>query len=254
MAVPPGSVDEAVAGIRALGFAGANVTMPHKEEVARSLDDLSEDARRVNAVNTIVLRPSGAEGHNTDVPGFERFLREDAGFEPEGRTALVFGAGGAARACALALARGGISRVVVAARDLGRARTLARTVEDLTPIDVTPWEGAAMVETDLVVNATPVGVDGEALPIPELAGTMVVVDLLYRPATTPLLARAKHAGVAAFGGFGLLLRQAALSFELWTGQAPPLDVMSAAAVTSVAEIASDAEVDPALGAPDRPTT
>jgi shikimate dehydrogenase len=254
MAVPPGSVADAIAGIRALGFAGANVTMPHKTEAARCLDELSDDARRLGAVNTIVLRPSGAEGHNTDVGGFERFLREDVGFEPAGRTALVFGTGGAARACALALTRGGIARLTVAARDLERGRDLERAVEDLGTVEVVPWDGAAGVEADLIVNATPVGSAGETLPAPEFEGSMVVVDLLYRPATTTLLARAKEAGVAAFGGLGLLLRQGALSFELWTGQAPPLDVMSAAAVTSVAEIPSGAELDPTPEALDRPTT
>jgi shikimate dehydrogenase len=253
MAVPRGSVAEAVAGIRALGFAGANVTMPHKAEAARCVDELSEDARRLDAVNTIVLRPSGAEGHNTDVSGFDRFLREDAGFEPSGRTALLFGAGGAARACALALTRAGIGRVIVAARDPERAQDLVRAVDNLGAADVVDWNGAHEVDADLLVNATPVGAGGEMLPIPELGGSMVVVDLLYRPASTPLLDRAKEAGVAAFGGLGLLLRQGALSFELWTGQAPPIEVMSAAAVTSVAEIPPDAEVDPAPEALDRPT-
>ena len=99
------------------------------------------------------------------------------------------------------------------------------------------------------MNATPVGADREGLPAPDLGDAKAVVDLLYRPATTPLLARARGAGVAAFGGLGLLLRQGALSFELWTGQVPPMDVMSAAAVASVAETPADV----ASEVQDRPT-
>ena len=249
LAVPPGALAEAVAGLRALGFAGANVTMPHKADAAAALQDLSEDAARLGAVNTIVIGPEGSSGHNTDVPGFEGFLRDDVGFDPRGRSALLFGAGGAARACALALTRSGISRLVVAARDLERARDLGRTIDDLGPIEVVPWDRAPGVRADLIVNATPVGADREGLPAPELRDATAVVDLLYRPATTPLLARARGAGVAAFGGLGLLLRQGALSFELWTGQVPPMDVMSAAAVASVAETPADV----ASEVQDRPT-
>jgi shikimate dehydrogenase len=114
--VEPANVPAAVAGLRALGFAGANVTMPHKEAVADAMDELSDDARRLRAVNTIELRGGLLVGHNTDAPGFARFLERDAGFDPAGRTALLFGAGGAARACALALARAGLTRIVVALR------------------------------------------------------------------------------------------------------------------------------------------
>ena len=249
LAVSPGALAEAVVGLRALGFAGANVTMPHKAEAAAALEDLSEDAERLGAVNTIVIGPEASSGHNTDVTGFEGFLRDDVGFDPRGRSALLFGAGGAARACALALTRSGISRLVVAARDPERARDLGRTIDDLGPIEVVPWDRAPGVRADLIVNATPVGADRERLPAPELGDATAVVDLLYRPATTPLLARARGAGVAAFGGLGLLLRQGALSFELWTGQVPPMDVMSAAAVASVAETPADV----ASEVQDRPT-
>ena len=100
----------ALTGLGAAGFAGANVTMPHKAAVADLIDDLSEDARRLHAVNTIVFDGQHLRGENTDAPGFERFLRMDAGCDPAGRTALIFGAGGVGRACALALARGGRPR------------------------------------------------------------------------------------------------------------------------------------------------
>lgn len=240
MPVPPGSVPSALEGLRALGFAGANVTMPHKTEAARVVGERTEDAELLDAVNTIVVGSSGLFGHNTDAPGFDRFLRRDAGFEPNGRSALLFGGGGAARACALALARGGLAELTVALRDPARDAGLRATL-DGSPISlsVVPFGGATGVHADLVVNATPIGAQGESLPVPPLGAGAVVVDLLYRPAGTPLQTLARSAGAAVFGGLGLLLHQAALSFELWTGQIPPLDVMSAAAIAALAEPPAD---------------
>jgi shikimate dehydrogenase len=232
--VPPGRVPEALAGLAALGFAGANVTMPHKSEVAAHVDELSEDAARLGAVNTVAVGPGGLAGHNTDAPGFDRFLRRDAGFEPEERAALLFGAGGAARACALALARGGLRRLTVAVRDSGRAAGIRSALEGFpTDLVVVGIDEAVADEPDLVVNATPMGAAGEDLPLPVLGPKTLVVDLLYRPEVTPLQEAARAAGATAFGGLGLLLHQAALSFELWTGRPAPLDVMSAAAIAEV---------------------
>jgi shikimate dehydrogenase len=237
--VPPGEVADALGGLPALGFVGANVTMPHKTEVAALIDNLSEDAARLQAVNTIAVEASGLAGHNTDAPGFDRFLRFDAGFDPRDRTALLFGAGGAARACALALARAGLATVVVAARSEGQVDALRAALDGFeTAVREVAFDGAGEVGMDLVVNATPVGAAGEELPLPPLGAGSTVVDLLYRPALTPLLARAKAAGAAAFGGLGLLVRQAALSFELWTDLAAPLPVMSAAALSELAKTSS----------------
>ena len=235
MPVAPGDLAPAVEGLRALGFAGANVTMPHKTEAAALVDVRSDDADRLGAVNTVVVGPEGLAGHNTDAPGFDRFLRRDAGFDPAGRTALVYGAGGAARACALALAGGGLARVQVALREPARVRVVERALDGLgTEVSVVAFDEAPSAETDLVINATPLGIRGEELPLPRLHPEVLVVDLLYRPATTPLLTTARAAGAPAFGGLGLLLHQAALSFELWTGSAPPLEVMSAAALAELA--------------------
>lgn len=234
--VPPAGLAAAVRGLTLLGFAGVNVTMPHKTEAAELVDELSEDARRLRAVNTIVFGREASEGHNTDAPGFDRFLRRDAGFDPAGRSALVYGAGGAARACGLALARGGLERLVVAAREPGRAADLRNTLDGLeTEAEVVPFDEALGLEVDLVVNATPLGARGELPPLPRLDADVVVVDLLYRPAVTPLQIVAREIGAPAFGGLGLLLHQAALSFELWTAQVPPLAAMSAAALAELAE-------------------
>lgn len=238
--VPPGRVAEAVAGLRALGFAGANVTMPYKTEVAQTVERLSEDAGLLDAVNTVVIAGDEIEGANTDAPGFDRVLRLDAGFDPSGRRALVFGAGGAARACALALGRAGLAELVVAIREPERGISLARLAREL-PIElrVIPLADAAGESVDLVVNATPLGRTGETLPHPELHDGVLVVDLLYRPTVTPLLQAARDAGAAAYGGLGLLLHQAALSFELWTGVEPPMPVMSAAALAELTDVPGD---------------
>jgi shikimate dehydrogenase len=233
--VAPGSVRAAMEGLPALGFVGANVTMPHKTEVAELVGELSEEARRLRAVNTIVCGPDGLVGHNTDAPGFDRFLRRDAGFDPAGRSALIYGAGGAARACALALANAGVDRLTVGLRDPARAGDLRATLEGLPlKLDVVEFPRASRTAQDLVVNATPLGRHGEEVPLPPLGAESLVVDLLYRPSLTPMIARAREAGAAAFGGLGLLLHQAALSFELWTGREPPMDVMSAAAIAELA--------------------
>jgi shikimate dehydrogenase len=233
--VPPGHLARALGGLTALGLVGANVTMPHKTEIADLIADRTEDAERLRAVNTLVVGPQGLSGHNTDAPGFDRFLRRDAGFDPEGRRALLFGAGGAARACALALARGGLASLTVALRDPARAEGLRGALEGLeVEVSVVAFEDAAGTPAELIVNATPLGALGEELPLPPLGSDVLAVDLLYRPHVTPLQTATRAAGGSAFGGMGLLLHQAALSFELWTGQPAPLDVMSAAALAEQA--------------------
>jgi shikimate dehydrogenase len=232
--VEPGRLAKAIEGLAALGFAGANVTMPHKTEAARLVDRVSDDAARLQAVNTIVVEAGGSHGHNTDAPGFERFLRLDAGSDPAGTRAVIFGAGGAARAVALALSRAGAAHVTVAAREPERASAVVDlVVEDGTGSEAVPFEGAASVEAELIVNATPVGRAGEHLPLPPLGPTTVAVDLLY-PDITPLQGAVVAAGGRGFGGLGLLLHQAALSFELWTGREAPLETMREAAEAAIA--------------------
>ena len=226
----------ALDGLSALGFVGANVTMPHKTRSAELVPDLSHDARLLRAVNTIVVGTDGLAGHNTDALGFERFLREDTGFDPSGRAALLFGAGGGARACALALSRSGLAELSVAVRELSRGEDLRATLEGSgTALRVVSIDDVSEVHADLIVNATPLGVHGERLPLPSLVPGVVGVDLLYRPSATPFQAEIREGGGSVFGGLGLLLHQAAISFELWTGQTPSLSVMSAAALGELTE-------------------
>jgi shikimate dehydrogenase len=233
--VAPGRLVAGIEGLAALGFAGANITMPHKTEAASLVDELSDDARRLQAVNTISVTPDGLVGDNTDTSGFARFLRDEVAFDPAGRQVLLYGAGGAARACALAVARAGAAEIVVAVREPARAIALVQALEDL-PVKVhtaSSMAEATQVVAQLVVNATPVGAHGEELPEPAMGPGTVVVDLLYHVASTPLRVHAREAGASAFGGLGLLLHQAALSFELWTGRQPPLETMSAAALAAL---------------------
>lgn len=236
--VRPDGLREALDGLGALGLAGANVTMPHKTEAAELVERRSPDAELLRAVNAILVRGDGLDGHNTDVGGFDRFLRRDAGFDPGGRSALLYGAGGAARACALALARAGLRSLTVAARDGARAEDLRTIATGLgVEVDVVGPADAAGRRFDLVVNATPVGgaADPDHASLPDLDQGVLVVDLLYDPTTTSLQRRARDAGATVFGGIGLLVEQAALSFELWTGTPAPLEVMSAAALAALAD-------------------
>src|SRR5215211_9353736 len=184
--VEPPDLPAALRGLGALGFAGANVTMPHKTRTAELIHDLSEDARLLRAVNTIGVGSEGLVGHNSDALGFERFLREDAGFDAAGRSGLLFGAGGGARACALAVSRSGLASLSVAVREPGRADGVRASLEGSgTAVRVVAFDDVPGVEADLIVNATPLGVHGEALPLPALRPGVVGVDLLYRPGVTP---------------------------------------------------------------------
>lgn len=240
--VAPGELRPAVDGLVSLGLRGANVTMPHKTEGAEIADELTDDARRLHAVNTLVVGSDRLLGHNTDAPGFERFLRRDVGFDPRGCSAIVLGSGGAARAVALALGVGGAVKLEVAVRDPAGAADLRRAVEHTAlTVDVVAFHSVEGRRADLVVNATPLGADGrEAPPMPSVGPGVVVVDLLYEPTVTAFQVAAREAGAEVFGGLGMLLQQAALSFELWTGQPAPIDVMSAAALAEITEGGSSA--------------
>jgi shikimate dehydrogenase len=230
--VPPQDLGAAVGGISALGAAGANVTMPHKETVIEYLDDLSGDARRAGAVNTIQRVGDRLIGHNTDVDGFNQLLIADAGFDPAGKSALILGAGGAARAAALALADLDVGDVVIAGRSDDRAKGVA-SLGSGRPI---PWEEAEATagKVDLVVNATPLGMkDENPVPSARWRQDQCVVDLVYAPPVTALTSAARAAGAEAWGGLGMLVHQAAASFRIWTGQAPSTEVMSASAVRAI---------------------
>jgi shikimate dehydrogenase len=228
--VPAGSVGAAMDGMRALGVQGLNVTMPHKQAVIPHLDGLEEEARRAGAVNTITRHGDRLVGTNTDGSGFLRFLDRDAGWTPKGQTAVVLGAGGAARAVTLALADAGAS-VAVAARRAEQAEEVSSLAPGARSLEWIPDVIAeAVAAADLFVNATPIGRNGEDLPFDggAFGDRLVVVDLVYHPKETALVRTAAARGARAFNGLGMLVHQAAIAFEIWTGVAAPVEAMSSA--------------------------
>jgi shikimate dehydrogenase len=232
--VAPGRAAAAAGAARDLGIAGLSVTMPHKADILPALDGLSPVAETLGAVNTVVRQAAGQLfGHNTDGAGFLDALREDEGFDPRGRRCLVVGAGGAARAVVLALAQAGAAEVVIANRTEGRAAEAAALAPGVARSGTVDEAG----DVELVVNATPQGMAGNAqlaVPADLLGSGQLVVDLVYHPAVTPLIEAARARGAVAVNGLGMLIHQAAHAFRLWTGEDPPLEVMSAAALSELA--------------------
>lgn len=233
--VGPEELGDAVKGLRALGAIGANVTMPHKETIIDLLDDLSGDARSVGAVNTVQSLGGRLIGHNTDVDGFRESVAGDAGHDLTGKSAVVLGSGGAARAVVRALDVMGAGEIVIAARREERAARLVGLVERGS-VRLEPWERASELAhgADAVVNATPLGMQGEdPVAAADFRPGQLVVDLIYQPPASPMVERARAAGADAWGGLGMLVHQAAASFRIWTGQDPPIETMSAAAVRAL---------------------
>ncbi|HEY3834829.1 MAG TPA: shikimate dehydrogenase [Acidimicrobiia bacterium] len=235
--VPQNHADAAIAGMRALGVRGASVTMPHKEAAMHACDEVTSRATMLRSVNCITRLPDGRlRGDSTDGDGFVRSLT-DAGVDVSGRTALLLGAGGAARAVAVALCEAG-TRVSVSSRRAAAADTVAgltsrREVEGKMAATI-PWDerATAAASADIVVNATPIGMltDGSSpLEASALHAGQAVIDLVYTPLNTPLLMAARSAGAQTVDGLGMLVHQAAIAFEHWTGLPAPVAVMRTAA-------------------------
>jgi shikimate dehydrogenase len=227
--VPPEDLEATVASLRTAAMLGANVTVPYKQDVIPYLDELSDDARHLGAVNTIVNRAGRLFGLNTDVPGFAADLREHD-IDVRGKTVVLLGAGGAARGVAAALAGMGIGRLVIANRTLARAEAIAAQYAEIAR--VTGIDGSAFQESladaALLVNATSIGLHGDDMPIERealelLPDAAAVYDLIYRP--TGLLRAAESHGLRAVDGLGMLIHQGALAWEAWTAVPPPLEVM-----------------------------
>ena len=234
--VPPGQVEAAMKGLAALGFQGANVTVPHKQAVMPVLNAIGPSARALGAVNTILIgrREDGTTtlgGYNTDAQGFVGALRQ-GGFEPEdGGNVVIVGAGGAARAVVFGLLWSGTGNIAVLNRTPERAQTL---ISDLGShsgwaprLRALPLTQRTLIESarpaDLLVNATTVGmwpqVNGSAwpdgVPIPP---HLTVFDLVYNPLETRLLRQARQSGARTIDGLGMLVRQGALALDMWTNQ------------------------------------
>jgi shikimate dehydrogenase len=237
--VPEGAAGLAMAGVRALGLEGVSVTMPHKAAVVAALDELTDDAEALGAVNCVARRGATLVGHNTDGPGLVDSLRIDEGIDPAGRRFAVLGAGGAARAVVRSLGRAGAASVVVVNRSPEPAEQAASLGGGVGRVGVPEDLG----EADVVINATPLGMgvvvtrEGEPEPMPMdpalLREGQVLVDLVYHPAVTPLAAAARERGIVTVNGLGMLIHQAAHAFRAWTNEEPPLEAMSAAAVAGL---------------------
>jgi shikimate dehydrogenase len=238
---PPDELETRVAGLRAPSILGANVTIPHKEACLSLMDEVDTLVGKVGALNTILSDRGKLCGYNTDVAGFLGGLK-DSGFEVSGCHAAIAGAGGAARAVVIALAEGGAASVMVVNRTLARAQRLVSELREhsgATELRALPdkresWEAAA-AEAGLLVNCTSLGSvetpEEDLSPVPSelINSEMLVYDLVYRPAETRLLRDAAAAGAATVGGLPMLIYQGAASFEIWTGQKPPIDAMLTAA-------------------------
>ena len=222
-AVQPKDFAVAVRGLRAAGFCGGNVTIPHKEAAFEICDVVDATAQRAGAVNLLVFGENGISGFNTDGSGFIANLRAH-GVDPAAGPALLLGAGGGARAIAAVLQDLGVS-VMVTNRTPERAEVLARQLPGLKTL---PWEdrGAAIAEHALVVNCTSLGMHGKGdlgLDLSRAPKNMAVADIVYVPIETPLLAQARAAGLRPVEGLGMLLHQAVPSFAAWFGVTPVVD-------------------------------
>ena len=244
--VAPDRLEQAVRGIHGLDLQGMNVTLPYKSAIMPLLDEVDPDARSIGAVNTVLRDGSRLRGTNTDAAGLTRSL-EEAGVSLRGTRSVVLGAGGAARACVIGLARAGVREIVVAARKLDAAEALVQALGQAAhpaQLRVSAWQtdalGKMFSSADLVVQATSATLNGgvaadefaRTLPLSLLPSQAVVVDIVYHPLETSVLRAASEQGRRTVDGLGMLLHQAALSFELWTGRKAPVAEMRAVLTTA----------------------
>jgi shikimate dehydrogenase len=230
----PLELADTIAELRGDDFLGANVTIPHKEKTVPLVDRTTEEAHATGAVNTVTKEGRKLVGHNTDVAGFAFALEALVGKQKMPRQAVVLGAGGGARAVVFGLIREGFQRVVVFNRHLHRAEGLVkffgRSAAHME-LRAMPWHEsvieAELSKTRIVVNATSVGLATDETPIPGelIPPDLLLLDLVYNPARTRLMREAEAAGCHVMNGELMLLHQGSASFQLWTGEAAPVELM-----------------------------
>ncbi|HUG96445.1 MAG TPA: shikimate dehydrogenase [Nitrososphaera sp.] len=228
--VPANELKESVESLRSINVSGFNITVPHKVEVMKYLDELDASAKKAAAVNTVNNIEGIFRGYNTDIDGFIKPLRKRH-VDFQGMRVLVLGAGGAARAVVAALAQeGGIARVIIANRDAQRAGELASIGSGLgLKCETLPLDKAQEVsaECDMIVNATTIGLNNEPSPIDHehIKKGSIVYDIVYRPIVTDLIENAKYAQATVVYGYEMLIEQGAKAFEIWTGLPAPREAM-----------------------------
>lgn len=237
--IDPESIEEATRAIRVMGIRGINITIPHKQTIIPYLDEVSPDAKLTGAVNTVKNENGRLSGYNTDVGGFLRAIRENLDFSPEGNTLFLIGAGGAARAVLSAFCMNGGAVVyitdIIKDKALELANQFKANFQNIT-IETVELDNQNLIEqklneADILVNASPAGMDGVGsldIPLTSLNKNAVVYDLVYKPPDTSLLKEAKQLGHKASGGLSMLLYQGAESFEIWTGENAPVEIMKKA--------------------------
>ncbi len=222
--VPPEKLADAVLGARAMGWAGFNCSLPHKVEVIQYLDGLGASAEVIGAVNCAVRRDGKFIGENTDGKGFLQSLM--AVISPKGLNAVMFGAGGAARACAVEMALAGLSHITIVNRDAKRGQVLVDLINSKTPAkaELVVWDKAFAVPADtaIVVNATSIGlypdVDARVnVDMASITPTMVVADIIPNPPRTLLIREAEARGCRVIDGLGMLVNQGVIGIKYWTG-------------------------------------
>jgi shikimate dehydrogenase len=239
--VNPDRLRDAVRAIIPLGLCGINITVPHKQRVITYLDELSEEARLIGAVNTIQVVDGKLKGHNTDGRGFIRALRVDEGYDPKGKTVLLIGSGGAARAVGFSLALAGVRKIFLHDVDPRKANKLARDIRKKTGTDTLSLSAGALAaaadESGCLINATPLGLKkNDPLPLKRetIQKRHLVCDLVYNPPETEFLKAAKNRGSKRLSGLGMLLYQGVIAFEIWTGVKAPVPVMKNALIRQIA--------------------
>jgi shikimate dehydrogenase len=240
-----------ISALKKVGFIGFNVTMPYKEAVIDCLDEVTAFAKLAGAVNVVHLQDGQTIGYNTDGRGFIRSL-EEMGYQLADKEVLVLGAGGAAKSVVLSLALEGVKNFTLANRTLEHAEIVAsRLLEKFPQVQVEVFSLAEelafyLEKADLIINATPVGMKNEELPLKEsdlkvINSRHLVYDLIYWPDETPLLKLAKLKGARVVNGLPMLVGQAAASFEIWTGLEAPVQTMQVAAEKFLEERHGQAE-------------
>ncbi|OGC13554.1 shikimate dehydrogenase [candidate division WOR-1 bacterium RIFOXYC2_FULL_37_10] len=236
--VRSGELGDLVSDLRGKESLGFNVTIPYKETIIKYVDEVTTFAKLIGAVNTVVNREGVLVGHNTDGPGFIQSLKEEGGIDPGDKIAVVLGAGGAGRAVAVMLAESGTSKVILADVDFNKAKDLSdyinfeleRNCQAILPDDLHEH----IKKASILVNATPIGMhpNTDNSPLPrgiKLHSDLLVYDLVYNPRETTLLKEAKKAGAKTVSGLGMLVRQGALAFSVFTDEEPPVGIMWEAA-------------------------